>query len=56
MMITGIILVIVGIVSATVTSNLDNVPTFITAVSFVLFAFGILLIEQTIKKNRVKKK
>jgi len=56
MMITGIILFVAGIILAIVTANMEDASTYLMAGSFLLFVFGLLIIEQTVKKNRAKKK
>ncbi len=56
MMIAGIILIILGISLAIVTTNMENASTYIVAGSFLMFVVGLLMVESTIKKNRAKKK
>lgn len=56
MMIAGIILLILGISLAIVTTNMDNASTYLVAGSFLMFVVGLLMVENTIKKNRAKKK
>lgn len=56
MMIAGIILLILGISLAIVTTNMENASTYLVAGSFLMFVVGLLMVENTVKKNRAKKK
>jgi len=56
MMIAGIILIVLGISLAIVTTNMENASTYLVAGSFLMFVVGLLMVENKVKKNRAKKK